>query len=257
MSAAADPTSTGRRSSKEREVDAVPSSQVALAAFRYLADVCGVVFSLLKAPLAFSIAMLVGSTIMAKVIRSTVNDRISFVVGQALNTVLHPLLHEGQSMLCTLPLLSTVLVLCNKRIQDTTDFVSYPDFPGFMDIQTRAFDQLVGQSEAGLIIALDIRQAELSIRDLVVVVKASGLHDKALIASALETFVWNSRDAARALEKLSTRIYGIVDEWVEYIPWSITSQTDQHPPALPRRMIMQCIFYRLQASQARTSSQRS
>ncbi|KAI0711716.1 hypothetical protein C8Q76DRAFT_567091, partial [Earliella scabrosa] len=86
------------------------------------------------------------------------------------------------------------------------------DFPGFMDIQTRAFDQLVGQSDAGLIIALDIRYAGLSIRDLVVVVKASGLHDKALIASALETFVFNSREAARALVKLSTRIYGTVDD---------------------------------------------
>ncbi len=114
----------------------------------------------------------------------------------------------GEGVLCALPLLA----LCDSRPGNIGSILSEPDYPTLMDVQGRAFDHLLGQSETGITISLDIKKAEIAVRDLIVIVRASDLLKKDLIASALDDFVLDARLAGRALQKLSVKIYSSTDK---------------------------------------------
>ena len=113
----------------------------------------------------------------------------------------------SEGVLCALPLLA----LCDSRPGGVGSILSEPDYPTLMDVQGRAFDHLLGQSEAGITISLDIKNAEIAVRDLVAIVRASDLLKRDLIASALDDFVLDARLAGRALQKLSVKIYSSTD----------------------------------------------
>ncbi|KAI0709983.1 hypothetical protein C8Q76DRAFT_769775 [Earliella scabrosa] len=88
---------------------------------------------------------------------------------------------------------------------------SRADFPGLVEIQHRALDQLTTKAGAGADLALNIKHAELAVRDLVLMVQTSDLTIKDALASRLLDFVADSRHTARSLQVLSSKVHGTID----------------------------------------------
>lgn len=88
------------------------------------------------------------------------------------------------------------------------------DFPGLMDLQSRTLDQLLAQSASGSQLALSVKQAELAVKDLGIVVKASNLTSKEVLAQSLEEFAQEAKLVGRDLQRLSAKLYGTVDTCV-------------------------------------------
>ncbi|PIL26968.1 hypothetical protein GSI_10106 [Ganoderma sinense ZZ0214-1] len=135
----------------------------------------------------------------------------------------------SEGVLCVLPLLA----LCHSGPDTVGGILSEPDYPTLMDVQGRAFDNLLGQSETGITISLDIKHAEIAVRDLVAIVRASDLMKRDLIASALDDFVLDARLAGRALQKLSVKIYSSTDSIIAFNDYALRVLQGAHPPATP------------------------
>ena len=85
------------------------------------------------------------------------------------------------------------------------------DFPSLMNIQNKALDELAGRSGLGSALALNLKHAEVSVKDLVVAVQASNLTAKQELASVLAAFVGDARTASRSVQEVSTKINGFMD----------------------------------------------
>ncbi|KAI9056720.1 hypothetical protein FKP32DRAFT_1585289 [Trametes sanguinea] len=85
------------------------------------------------------------------------------------------------------------------------------DFPGLMDLQSRTLDRLLSQSATGTQLALNVKQAELAIKDLTTLVLASNLTSKDELAAALKRFTADATVTGRGLQRLSAKLYGAVD----------------------------------------------
>lgn len=97
------------------------------------------------------------------------------------------------------------------------------DFPALMAVQTRTLDQLLSHSAAGSQLALGVKHAELAVKDLGLIVRASNLTTKDLLARSLEEFSQQAKGAGRELQQLSAKLYGAVDTYVSlfFVPvWS-------------------------------------
>lgn len=88
------------------------------------------------------------------------------------------------------------------------------DFPGLMSLQSRTLDQLLVHSSAGAHLALGVKHAELAVKDLGIVVKASNLTSKMVLARSLEEFAQDAKLTGRRLQHLSAKMYGAVDRYV-------------------------------------------
>ncbi|KAI1785999.1 hypothetical protein LXA43DRAFT_1065425 [Ganoderma leucocontextum] len=135
----------------------------------------------------------------------------------------------SEGVLCALPLLA----LCDTRPGNVGGILSEPDYPTLMDVQGRAFDHLLGQSETGITISLDIKDAEIAVRDLVAIVRASDLLKRDLIVSALDDFVFDARLAGRALQKLSVKIYSSTDNIIAFNDYVLRVLQETGPSATP------------------------
>ncbi|PIL36026.1 hypothetical protein GSI_01686 [Ganoderma sinense ZZ0214-1] len=106
----------------------------------------------------------------------------------------------------------------------TTD-AHYVDFPGLMALQSRTLDQLLAHSTAGSQLALNVKHAELAVKDLGIIVKASNLTSKDTLTHALEEFAQDAKDAGRDLQQLSAKLYGIVDTVLAFDDYALRSMT--------------------------------
>lgn len=88
------------------------------------------------------------------------------------------------------------------------------DFPALMAVQSRTLDQLLAHSAAGSQLAVGVKHAELAVKDLSIVVRASNLTSKDILGRTLEEFAQQARGAARDLQQLSAKLYGAVDTYV-------------------------------------------
>ncbi len=88
------------------------------------------------------------------------------------------------------------------------------DFPALMAVQSRTLDQLLAHSAAGSQLALGVKHAELAVKDLTIVIKASNLTSKDILGRSLEEFAQQAKGAARDLQQLSAKLYGAVDTYV-------------------------------------------
>lgn len=85
------------------------------------------------------------------------------------------------------------------------------DFPGLMAVQSHTLDELLIHSDAGSQLALSVKHAELAVKDLAIVVRASNLTSKATLAHALDEFAQDAKIVGRELQQLSAKLYGAVD----------------------------------------------
>ncbi|OJT09924.1 hypothetical protein TRAPUB_13591 [Trametes pubescens] len=111
---------------------------------------------------------------------------------------------------CDLPFMG-FLPLCAPSGTRPTSIAGRVDFPHLMSIQHRALDEFVGQSLTGSELALDIKHAQLTVQDLVVMVKESNLTIKGPLSDTLAGFVLDAKDTSRGLQRLSSKILGAID----------------------------------------------
>ncbi|OJT14957.1 hypothetical protein TRAPUB_8487 [Trametes pubescens] len=90
------------------------------------------------------------------------------------------------------------------------------DFPSLMDLQSRTLDRLLSQSATGSQLALSVKQAELAVKDLSTLVRASNLTSKEQLASSLDEFTVEAKATGRGLQKLSAKLYGAVDNIIAF-----------------------------------------
>ncbi|PIL29459.1 hypothetical protein GSI_08401 [Ganoderma sinense ZZ0214-1] len=97
------------------------------------------------------------------------------------------------------------------------------DFPGLMDLQSCTLDQLLAQSTSGSQLALSVKQAELAVKDLGIIVRASNLTSKDVLAQALEEFAQEAKLVGRDLQRLSAKLYGMVDTVLAFDDYALRS----------------------------------
>ena len=87
------------------------------------------------------------------------------------------------------------------------------DFPSLVKIQNVVLDDLAAGSAGGKELALNVKHAELAVKDLAVVVRSSNLTMKLSLGEALVEFATDARTTSRSLQRLSARINGAVDRY--------------------------------------------
>ena len=91
------------------------------------------------------------------------------------------------------------------------------DFPLLMRLQNVALDELSGQAAIGSTLALNLKQTEYHVKDLINAVEASNMSVKATLADALSSFASDARVSARRLQELSTKILSFMDGCVIFL----------------------------------------
>ncbi|PIL26908.1 hypothetical protein GSI_10046 [Ganoderma sinense ZZ0214-1] len=127
------------------------------------------------------------------------------------------------------------------------------DFPNLVKIQNIVLDELAAGSSRGIDLALNVKHAELAVKDLVAVVRASNLTMKTPLVEALVNFATDARTASRNLQRLSARINGAVDSIVSFNAYAVNAiESAQKRGATEARST---VIHTFQASMASFSSQ--
>nr|VWP01846.1 Adenylyl cyclase [Ganoderma boninense] len=92
----------------------------------------------------------------------------------------------------------------------------HADFPSLIKIQNVVLDDLATGSAGGKDMALNVKHAELAVKDLAVVVRSSNLSVKLPLGEALVEFSTDARTTSRSLQRLSARINGAVDSIISF-----------------------------------------
>lgn len=154
--------------------------------------------SLLKRPLAYFAAFII-----------TV-----FLVTGSMRTAVSVIDKQVLPGICSIPLVSR-LSLCEGVGPPRSDLarisVASADFPGLARIQDIALDNLLENSSGGAALAVNVKHAELAVKDLVVAVRASNLTIKDVLADALADFATDAHSAGRSLQRLSAKMHVAVD----------------------------------------------
>lgn len=182
----------------------------------HIVDVISTVAVLMKFPLAVLIAILavtyltLGSgTLLVRVVRSTLPSPCDFPVVAAL-----PLCDPAPSNL------------------DPMSSIRCADFPSLVKIQNIVLDELIEDSKSGIALAVNIKHAELAVKDLVVVVRASNLTVRDVLARALNDFAADAKTAARGLQRLSARIHGTIDRCVCFVQSTTCDKLTSPTPSM-------------------------
>ena len=109
---------------------------------------------------------------------------------------------------CNLPLIPAIIPSCAAL---PVASVGRADFAGLLAIQHRAFDELVVGSTTNSELVVNVKHAELAVRDLVILVKASNLTTKEPLADTLSLFSVDARRTGRGLQVLMSKIHGTID----------------------------------------------
>jgi len=119
---------------------------------------------------------------------------------------------------CSLPVVSSMIPFCRwEAFKESSTHTSagrpvrWANYPKLVDLQTRAFDQLLDESVGNKRLALAVKRAEMASNDLITMVRASELKSRDQIAERLNKFVDDARGTGRSLHSLGAKIQGAVD----------------------------------------------
>ncbi|KAI1783109.1 hypothetical protein LXA43DRAFT_1067954 [Ganoderma leucocontextum] len=127
--------------------------------------------------------------------------------------VMHTL-HVSLPSPCNLPIFAHLTFCDVATPSHAVSVMERADFPKLVKIQNIVLDDLMDQVVAGASLTLNVKHAELTIRDLIIVVRSSNLTIKSELADTVNEFITNTRMAARGLQRLSARINSAVDRYV-------------------------------------------
>ena len=117
---------------------------------------------------------------------------------------------------CSIPLVSSAIcgTTVQPRLAQGASSIQRADFPGLARIQDIALETLLEKSGGGSALAVNVKHAELAVKDLVVAVRASNLTIKSVLADALGNFATDAHSAGRGLQRLSAKMHVAVDRCV-------------------------------------------
>ncbi|KAG8683575.1 hypothetical protein FRC09_015986 [Ceratobasidium sp. 395] len=134
------------------------------------------------------------------------------------------------SPVCNLPLVSRAIPYCSREYGRSF----FADFPKLASLQTRLEDVL-DDSASTSIVAVDMKNSEIAVRDLTTLVKLSSLVAKDALVDRLNEFVVDAKTAGRNLHKFGGRVGGAVDQIVamnEYVLKLLESTVKNAQPQL-------------------------
>ncbi|KAI1795832.1 hypothetical protein LXA43DRAFT_880971 [Ganoderma leucocontextum] len=175
-------------------------------------DAVRVVIVLLKVPFTLFLFVYLSLLLLGRVV-DTASERLAPICN------IFPNIHVCRVTAATDNLSATLGNVGHKP----ASHVYHVDFPGLMDLQSRTLDQLLAQSTSGSQLALSVKQAELAVKDLGIVVKASNLTSKDILARALEEFSQEAKLVGRDLQRLSAKLYGTVDTVLAFDDYALRS----------------------------------
>ena len=179
-------------------VAALPSG---IDVVRYVSDILGTVFRVVKTPISLVLAAIVSIYI------------ISLASG-AIRTALAPI--------CSIPIVGlacpTLKPIKPNPTPNSGRVPRWPDFPRLLDVQSKSLEALLDESVEGPGLALEIKKAEMATSDLVTVVRVSSLNSREVLADSLRNFVKDARKVSRGLTRFSSRVGGAVDKCVIICP---------------------------------------
>ncbi|CAE6449859.1 unnamed protein product [Rhizoctonia solani] len=120
------------------------------------------------------------------------------------------------SPICTLPIISGRIDYCTR---DAFSRRFSPDFPQLASLQSRLED-VMDDSASSSIVAVDMKNSELAVRDLTTLVKLSSLVAKDSLIDRLNEFVVDAKATGRNLQRFGGRVGGAVDQIItmnEYV----------------------------------------
>ena len=119
---------------------------------------------------------------------------------------------------CSLPIVSPMIPFCHWEVFKGSPThtsggrpVRRADYPKLVDLQTKAFDQLLDENARSKGFASEVKKAEMASNDLITLVRASSLKSKDQIVERLSGFVDDARGTGRSLHSLGSKINGAVD----------------------------------------------
>ncbi|KAF3169694.1 hypothetical protein TWF788_010369 [Orbilia oligospora] len=96
---------------------------------------------------------------------------------------------------------------------------SPPDYKRLMELQF-SFEKILEDSVGGSRLAYDMKNSEMAVRDLTILVRVSGLACREQLSIHLEEFGDNARIASRSLSKFSSRVMGTIDSILALDEWA-------------------------------------
>ncbi|RDX43375.1 hypothetical protein OH76DRAFT_1361303 [Lentinus brumalis] len=115
--------------------------------------------------------------------------------------------------LCLVPIFA-FLPHCTHSSTMPTSFPKVPagaDFPSLMRVQNQALDELTGHSAVGSSLAMNLKHAELAVKDLIAAVQASNMTTKDALADVLIAFTKDTRLSSRDLQEVSAKMNSFMD----------------------------------------------
>ncbi|KAK6496776.1 hypothetical protein TWF481_001764 [Arthrobotrys musiformis] len=96
---------------------------------------------------------------------------------------------------------------------------SPPDYKRLMELQF-SFEKILEDSVGGSRLAYDMKNSEMAVRDLTILVRVSGLACREQLSIHLEEFGDSARIASRSLSKFSSRVMGTIDSILALDEWA-------------------------------------
>ncbi|CAE6428875.1 unnamed protein product [Rhizoctonia solani] len=121
---------------------------------------------------------------------------------------------SGVPVLCKLPVLSGHFPhYCTRGSDPAGGAIIHPDFVTLARLQAR-LEYVMEDSAGSPMIADNIKDSEITLRDLGTLVKLSSLSRKDTLEQELKLFVENARAAGGRLQEFGSRVWGAVDRIV-------------------------------------------
>ncbi|RDX40499.1 hypothetical protein OH76DRAFT_1490235 [Lentinus brumalis] len=177
---------------------------------KHVADVITTCLILLKLPAAVFFAL----TVVIFVVIGSCSALFNFI-------------ESTLPSVCDTPAIARYLPMCGAA--HAPQGIAHADFPGLVKVQSIVLDELLGQYESGSTLAVEVKHAELAVKDLVAVVRASNLTVKVALADTLNNFAIDARAAGRNLERFSMQVHGAVDQIASFNAYALRTIQAANP----------------------------
>ncbi|KAI1264959.1 hypothetical protein F5Y18DRAFT_71708 [Xylariaceae sp. FL1019] len=171
--------------------------ECAYGMFAWTSSVLGLVFRLMKYPIAIILAAYLGLGLVIM---------IKNMMTQSITASLSPI--------CRVPGVSTVLPLCSSAIDS-----AHVEFQELMSTQDK-FEKVLEDSAQGVSLPMDMKRSEASVRDLRTMVKYSDLPSRDELVFEFDGYVDTVRQVSSDLQSFNTHVGSAVDNVISINRWT-------------------------------------
>ncbi|PWW75053.1 hypothetical protein C7212DRAFT_205809, partial [Tuber magnatum] len=154
-------------------------------------------------------------------------------------------LYRLLSPMCAMPGVSLLdIPICDfasagTGIGEDGSRIPQTDFPKLINLQA-SFEDILENSAGGSSMALDLKNSEVAVRDLSMLVRVSKLVNRDELSERLDDFVQTAKQTSRGLTRFGSRVNGVVDNLLAMDEFAIrslenaqlSSTTTDSPPSI-------------------------